>query len=239
MNNIKALMKVTGQIKKSRRFLSELMQEHKMFPASSFWFGMAEDGLPVCVNSEDSVSPNVILWDKFARQSLLVLKVICEYVFTNRHRKGLEFVVLTEHPEDYGQLNDYGMGTNSKTACIGIIPFNSQIAEVVLRGLCKWIHEGHTSPKRPVVILIDELENMDDMSDEFKNNFRHILDLGRKKNVFVVATSSKNQFKKVYMWLDGFQAEIYGRDIFDEFEYSFDRIEPTTIIFYAPRTSLL
>jgi hypothetical protein len=207
------------------------------FPAFSVWLGIAEDGLPVCINTADEKSPNVVVWDKSARQSLSLLKVVCEYIFTNRHQDGIEFVVLTTHPENYGKLNEYGMGTNSKTSCIGIIPFNSQLSDVVVAGLSRWIHEKHTSAKHPVVILIDGLENVGQMSEDFRNNFQHILDLGRTRNVFVIGTSSKNNFRKVQEWLYGFQVEMYGRDLPNEFEYS--QGKKNVIIFYTPKTELL
>lgn len=234
----KNLIKVTKDaIIPTRHFLSDILNVIRPFPeGGAVILGIATDGLPVAWDVKDRHEQNIVVWDKHTRQSLYILKVASEYMFSHQKDMEIEFVVLTTHPKDYGKLNEYGMGTNSKTPCIGIIPFFSKLTDVVMQGLCRWIHESHTSAKRPVVILIDGLENVDKSSEAFQESFRQILDIGRSKHVHVLATSSKSKFHEVYKWLDGFQCEMYGMDIPDEFEY----VEGAdTVIFYTPRTELL
>jgi len=225
------------QIEVERPTLKRIVEWLLPLPEYSVLFGMAEDGLPILLDAKDTLSPNVIVWDKLARQSLHILKVISEYLFQHRSQNTeIEFIVLTLYPEDWGELNKYGMGAQGKTSCIGIIPFGSKLAEKVMEGLAKWVNEKHKSSKQPVIVLVDGLENVNRMSKDFQDHFRYLLDLGRKKNVYIIGTSHKSHFFQVYKWLDGFQREIYGRQIDYEFEW-IDR--NNTVLFYTPRTELI
>jgi hypothetical protein len=180
-----AIKKAINSVEISRPTLKSIVQWIRPIPSYAVLLGVAKDGLPILFNARDKKAPNIIIWDKLARQSLHILKVISEYLFWHhKNADGVEFIVLTLHPEDYGELNQYGMGLMSKTACIGIIPFNSEVAETVIEGLATWTHEKHESSKRPVIILIDGLENVSKMSENFQNHFRYLLDMGRRKHVY-------------------------------------------------------
>jgi hypothetical protein len=241
MANINKIIRVTKQpVVSSRPSLREVVSKIRSLPGHAIMLGMGETK-PVLWNVKDITAPNIVVWDKLFRQSLNVLKVIAEYIFSHHakigyHADGVEFVVLTFYPEDWGELNRYGMGMMGKTSCIGIIPFFSEMANKVMAGLAQWVNERHNSSKQPVIVLVDGLENLEKMSVEFRNHFRFLLDMGRRKHVYVVGTSSKKNFHHVQDWLDGFQREIYGRDVEDEFEIVEGR---DTIIFYTPRTELL
>jgi hypothetical protein len=241
MANINKLIKVTKkEIISSRPSLKSVVNSLGYLPNHAIVIGM--DGeTPVLWNVHSTSAPNIIVWDKLARQSLNILKVIAEYIFAHHarigfHAEGVEFVVLTFYPEDWGELNRYGMGMMGKTSCIGIIPFFSELADKLMAGLAQWVNERHNASKNPIIILIDGIENVNKMGEEFQNHFRFLLDMGRTKNVYVVGTSSKNNFHQVQDWLDGFQREIYGLDVIDEFEWTEGK---TNIIFYTPRTELL
>mgnify|MGYP001563291549 FL=1 len=226
----------TSNLDINRPILSKIVEWITPLPDYAVLLGMANDGFPVLLNAQDTGSNNIVIWDKLARQSLHILKVISEYLFFHHKSKEIEFIVLTLYPEDYGELNKYGMGMKGKTSCIGIIPFGSKLAEQVMAGLAGWIHERHNSSKQPVIVLVDGLENVEKMSVEFQNHFRYLLDMGRRKNVYVVGTSSKSLFHKVQKWLDGFGIEIYGKDV----EYEFEFLEgKNSILFYTPRTEMI
>jgi hypothetical protein len=220
----------------SRPTLRKVVEWVGKLPAYCIMLGMAKDGLPVLFNAQDTTTKNIVVWDKLARQSLRILQVISEYIFYHHKSDGVEFIVLTLYPEEYGELNKYGMGMTGKTSCIGIIPFGSEIAEKVMDGLARWVNERHNSSKQPIIVLVDGLENVNKMSADFQNHFRYLLDMGRRKHVFIVGTSSKNNFQKVQKWLDGFGSEIYGRDVEYEFEFL---EEKNTILFYTPRTEMI
>lgn len=233
MSNIKL---TSSSVEISRPTLRKVVEWVGALPGYVFMLGMAKDGLPVLFNAQDKKTNNIVIWDKLARQSLHILRVISEYLFYH-HKKaeGIEFIVLTLYPEDYGELNKYGMGISGKSSCIGIIPFGSQLAEKVIEGLAKWVFERHNSSKNPVIVLVDGLENVNKMSEEFQNHFRFLLDMGRNKHVYIVGTTSKKNFQKVQKWLDGFGREIYGMDVDYEFEYLDGK---NTVLFYTPRTEI-
>lgn len=207
-----------------------------VIPNEGILLGLATDRLPVLFNVFSSESCNIVIWDKLAHQGLQILKVIAEHIFHYRSlNDNVEFVVLTKHPEEWGELNRYGMGSTGKTSCIGIIPFYSEIADQVIHGLATWINERHSSAKAPVLILIDGLENLVDMDEDFKLDFRYILLQGHKKNVYVIGTSKKEVFSQIRSWLEGFQFEIYGCSKKPLFEFD-DKGTKEKIYFIAPIT---
>jgi hypothetical protein len=221
------------------------MDEFCPLPGDSLVLGVLnEKGLPFPVlwDVGGSHTPrNIVIWDKLAKQGLKILKTIAEYVFQYHPTCGykgsnVEFLVLTLYSEDWGELNDYGMGMSGKTSCIGIIPFGSYLAETIINGLARWVNEPHKSSKHPVILMIDGLENLEKMSKDFQRDLRLVLHSGHKKNVYVIGTASKKNFHKVQEWLDGFHSEIYGRDFIDEF----DLIEgKNSFIFYAVETEMI
>ena len=240
MNDTKSVVPVNNAMISLPK-LATIVEWIQRAPSQWVMFGVAQNGRPVWLDTSDTKASNIVVWDKNARQGLRILKVISEYIFrfhkTIRYDKshGVEFVVLTTHPEDYGELNAYGMGMTGKTSCIGIIPFFSEIAEKVIGGLAKWVGESHNHSKQPVIVLVDGLEHVSQMSEGFKFHFRHLLDMGRSRHVYIIGTTSRKHFADVQEWLDGFQREIYGRDVDFEFEYV---TKGETILFYTPMTEL-
>lgn len=226
------LREVLEDIQMQKQSLKQFVKGLGKMPFGSVLIGIAQDGLPVALSVRDSKAPNIIVWNKLVRQGLRILKVIAEYLFLYHKSDHIEFVVFTTHPKDWGELNEYGYGTNSKTACIGIIPFHSDLATVVMRGLATWTHESHKAPKAPVIILMDGMENLEGVDEEFRFNFRYILLKGKDKYIYTVGTSHKKHFHLIHHWLEGFQREIYGSDVADTFEYD-------STIFYTPITEMI
>lgn len=220
----------------TKRVLSEVVKLNKPFPKEGVIFGVKEDGTPMAFDTHSPRSPNIFVWNKVVGQGLKILKVIAEFIFRFRRRINMEFVVFTLSPEEWGELNKYGMGAKSDTSCIGVIPLSSDLALKIMAGLARWTTEPHGNSTHPIIILIDGMEHLARMDDEFKNHFRCILDIGRKKNLFVVGTSSKKHLKKVQQWLDGFQQEIYGSDAVDLFE---TMIRSEIVYFVAPTTEMI
>lgn len=217
--------------------LSEVVKRNSPFPKHGIIIGEPLDGgKPVSLDARNSESPNVIVWNKLLGQGLKILKVIAEFVFRYRRKSQMEFVVLTVHPEEWGELNEYGMGANDRTSCIGVIPFYSELSHKIVGGLARWASEYHSERNHPIILLIDGMENLEKMDDEFRAHFRCVLDIGRRKNVFVVGTADRKNFSKVQKWLDGFQKEIYGSDAINLFEVM---IGQETIYFITPETEMI
>ena len=224
------IQKATTGLKKVLKFVG-------IIPDEGIFMGLASDQLPVLFDVSNPEPSNIVIWDKLYKQGLRILKVMAEYIFYHRENSyKVEFVVFTKDAEDWGDLNKYGMGANGDTSCIGIIPFNSDIAEKVALGLCHWIHESHNASKKPVLIFVDGLDNLEKTSLDFRSNFRYLLEYGHSKSVYVLATASKDNFGLVHDWLDGFHAEIYGCSV----ENLFEMLEKKNkVYFLVPNTEFI
>lgn len=186
-------------------------------PREAIFLGVAEDGLPVLFNTADKSSPNIMVWDKTPKQGLRLLKVIADYLLHSHQGNRVEFLVLTRFPEDWGELNKYGMGYNGDTSCIGIIPFYSDLASRFIGHLCSWI-ENQNIAKNPIIILIDGIENVNHSSDKFQECFTKILFTGRMRSIYVVGTSKMKYYEEIKFWLRGFQHDIQGSDVENVFQ---------------------
>jgi len=234
MTSIKKELKV---YRDNRITLKKVLDFVLPLPDEGILFGLATDKLPVLFDVKYAEPSNIVVWDKLYKQGLRLLKVIAEYVFLHRgNASKVEFVVLTHNVEDWGELNKYGMGMSGNTSCIGIVPFDSEIANTIVHGLCRWINEAHKSSKFPVIVLVDGLEYLNKSSDDFKLNFRYLLLKGHNKNVYVIGTASRKNFKEVQEWLEGFKAEIYGKSILELFEMM---EKDKKIVFLVPETELI
>jgi len=216
--------------------LSKVLSMLGRLPDEGVFMGLASDGLPVLLNVYDNEKKNIVVWDKLYKQGLRMLKVLAEYVFSHRKEVDVEFVVFTTNVEEWGELNKYGMGMTGNTSCIGIIPFGSELANTVVRGLAKWINEKHEASKKPVVVLVDGLENLNRTNQDFQTDFRYVLLQGYRRNVYVVGTADRDSFNQVHDWLGGFSAEIYGCQVENVFQMMEDKKE---IYFLVPQTEMI
>jgi hypothetical protein len=234
MTNIKKELEV---YRKNPITLKKVLEFVGVLPDEGIFLGLATDKMPVLFDVKYAQPNNIVIWDKLYKQGLKLLKVIAEYVFLHRgNASKVEFVVLTDNVEEWGELNKYGMGIGGNTSCIGIIPFESEIANTIVEGLCRWINENHKASKHPVIVLVDGLEHLKQVNKDFKINFRYLLLKGHNKNVYCIGTASKNNFAEVQDWLEGFKTEIYGKSVFELFEI----IEKENkVIFLVPQTEMI
>lgn len=195
--------------------LNDVVSQYNL-PPHALLLGVAKDG-PVLFNPHTSASPNIMIWDRTPKQGLRILKVVADYIlhFHSGHR--IEFLVLTRFPEDWGELNEYGMGTSGATSCIGIIPFSSSVASKVVSALRSWMTDRNIA-KNPIIILIDGLENVNKMGRTFQDDFMSILFEGRDKNIYTIGTSKGKYADEIKAWLRGFQHYILGSDVENVFE---------------------
>jgi len=200
-------------------------------PEEAVFLGVAHDG-PVLMNVKDRRAPNILVWDRTPKQGLQILKVVSEYLLGRKSKTPIEFMVLTRFPEDWGQLNEYGMGIGGHTSCIGILPFYSDIADQAIASLSAWFHRRESSWK-PFIVLIDGLENMQRVDDSTKMNLKYILMHGRSRNVYVIGTSKMKYKDEILFWSDSFQHEIFGSDVEDVFE-TLEGDDKRTLIFSTP-----
>lgn len=206
-----------------------------ILPHEAVLIGIAEDELPVMFNVLDKTTSNVIIWDMVEGKGLKILKVVSEFLFKyhNNDVVDAEFLVITQSPTSWEGLNELGMGVNGKTSCIGVVPFYGDLVEKLLDGLVRWI-EDFKGSKKPIMVLIDGLENIDKLSTESQRNFHRILTDGRKRNVYVISTAMMKNGKDVEKWMGYIKYHVIARPD-DWFE---TREGNDTLLFFAPETEI-
>lgn len=216
--------------------LAEVVKKILPMPDNAVVIGMGADGLPVCIDVSSPKSSNVIVWDKITGQGVKIIKTAVNYIvrYKNQSLYRTEFVILSNNSKEWLKLSDSGLGVWDRHACIAVAPFWERVAEQVLCALAEWcVKDGRT--RRPVLLFIDGLENIDRMGEGSVNHLRQILSIGRNRNIFIVATASSENRADLARWFEYFQREVYGQESLHWFEYDENR---STIVFFAPTTEV-
>lgn len=167
--------------KTDRPTLEEVLREVGPFPHEVVFLGIADDYLPMLIDSHDS-PPNILIWNG----ETSFLKMVAEFIMNRESKKEMEFVVFTNNTEEWEFL---AKESNSKkgSPCIGVIPFWDSLADQVLLGLASWIHSG-IKPNHSIVVLIEGVENILKMELDARQNFHYILLKGKDRRVFAIGT---------------------------------------------------
>ena len=219
--------------------LKEALRDVGPLPHEVAFLGVASDTLPVLFNMTDRDTSNIMIWDMVKGKGLKVLKVVSEFLFKHHSNDVVdaEFLVITQSPSDWEGLNQMGMGVNGKTSCIGVVPFYDEMTNKLLEGLVAWIHNQskHRGSRKPIMVLVDGLENMKDLDTDAQRNFHHILTTGRKHNVYVISTAMLKDGKDVEKWMGYIKYHVVARpdNWFETRESSGD-----TLLFFTPETEI-
>lgn len=216
--------------------LSAICKELRI-PDFAVVMGMADDGYPILLDvSISGAQRNVVIWDKVVGQGLNILKTAIEFITRYKKQKSFrtEFVVLSNSSLEWEGLDKNSMGVWDKNACIAVVPFKDHVAEQVMRALAGWCYERRVV-REPVILFIDGLENIQNMSKVSQENFEYVLHYGNKRGIFVIATVQSENRESVMNWLSGFQAEVFGRTELRWFEIYEKR---DLVVFYAPYTEI-
>jgi hypothetical protein len=219
--------------------LQDALKELLPLPHEAVFMGVADDTLPVLFNVLDSKTSNVVVWDMIKGNGLRVLKVISEFLFKyhNNDVVDTEFLVITQSPSDWEGLSEMGMGVTGRTSCIGVVPFYGELTKNLLDSVVQWIRhqEKFHGSKKPIMILVDGLEHINDLDEESQRNFHRILTGGRKRNVYVISTAMLKNGKDVERWMGYIRYHVVARP-----DNWFESREPNgdTLLFFTPETEI-
>lgn len=207
--NVQASIRLTGYVPT----LAEVCKEIVPLPEQAIVFGVGRDGLPVLYNICDPQSKNIVVWDRTMGQGLLLIKVAIEYILRYKSEAAFktEFVIISNHTDEWKKLGEHELGVWNKNECIAVVPFWDNVSSKVLFALSGWCYGRQADTRSPVILFIDGLENVLDMSDDDQHNLRYVMQYGQRKNIYIVGTAQSKNRTKLVGWLDGFQREIVGQ----------------------------
>jgi hypothetical protein len=182
-----------------------VLQDVGKLPARAVLLGEAEDGLPLMWDVSDSTANRMLVLGQDADQTLLIPRFLADYIMCHHKGNRVEFLVLTHRPS-FWELGE----CDSPTACVGVLPFQYDLTTRMIYHIREWIQEGRV-PRWPMVILIDGMENIREMSHQAQSNIGYILTHGQKNGIAFLGTTKHE--KEFNFWMPYFQHEIIGTPV--------------------------
>jgi len=183
--------------------LADSLSELGPLPREAMLLGLASDGLPVLLNLHDPhPGPLLVAADPGTGKTAL-LNLIAQAV-TEMHTPGdVQFGVISNYPDEWEHLGGF-------EHCIGIFPTYHDSAVDFLSSLSGWAHANRGS-QQSILLMIDDLESMNDLDFDARQNLRWLLLRGPARRVWPIITLNAERASQVEDWLDAFRTRIFGQ----------------------------
>lgn len=183
--------------------ISEVLTEFGPMPPEALFLGVASDGLPVLLNLHDPVpGPILIIGDAGVGKTIL-MQTIASAAGKMHQPQELQFGALTRHPEEWS-------GLESIPNNVGVFPLYHRSSEDFLLSLASWAHGNKTS-KQAVLLFLDDLEAVNDLDFDARQNLRWLLLRGPARRVWPIITLNPERMEHVQPWLDAFHTRVLGK----------------------------
>lgn len=191
-----------SQLIPGRPPLSEVLTEFGPMPGEALFLGVASDGLPVLLNLHDPVPGPILLSGDTGTGKTALLQLIASAAGKMHSPEGLQFGVLTNHPDEWSPLE--GVSNN-----VGVFPLYHKSAEDFILSLASWAH-GNKSSQQTVLLFLDDLEAATNLDFDAKQNLRWLFLRGPARRVWPVVTLNPDRMESITPWLDAFHTRIFG-----------------------------
>ena len=183
--------------------ISEVLTEFGPMPPEALFLGVASDGLPMLLNLHDPVpGPILIIGDPGVGKTTL-LHTIASAAGKMHQPEGLQFGALTNHPEEWSGLENVPNN-------VGVFPLYHKSSEDFILSLASWAHGNKTS-KQSVLLFLDDLEAVNNLDFDARQNLRWLLLRGPARRVWPIITLNPDRMENVSQWLDAFHTRIFGK----------------------------
>jgi hypothetical protein len=186
-----------------RPSIRSAMQEFLPLPGTSLFLGVANDGLPVLLNLDDSLpGPLLIAGDGGSGKSTL-LRVIAGSTDLVHKPEAIQYGVITGQPEEWE-------GAQASSNLVGIFSSHGKDGQDFIGSLSEWAHSNH-GQKQTVLLLIDDLSALMSMDSQARQDLRWLLLRGPARRVWPVVTINPRRVPDVHPWTSFFHTRLFGR----------------------------
>lgn len=179
-----------------------LLERAGALPPDSLLLGIAGDGLPLILRmTRPDTGPILIMADKGSGKTAF-LQTLARSTRSLAPAQGTAILALTAFPNEW-RLGDFPVRT------LKVHPAYEESTSDLLKRLADLVM---TRPaNRPVLLLLDGLDNILQLDDAAQEAFAFLLAHGPRARVWPVVSVNAAQALKLPDWLAFFRTRIYGR----------------------------
>lgn len=160
--------------------VTDYLAELGPMPEEALLLGKCTDGLPLLLNLTDPIATSVILVTQFETAFLSSIATTASLFEFRR----MSFGVVTSRPDAWTEYDN----------CVGVFPAFHRSAEDFILSSASWAYQRKPPYRQAVLVLLDQLDTWYfQLEMDAVQNLRWLLKNGAKRNVWVIATSSKDQ----------------------------------------------
>ena len=183
--------------------LRSVIADASPLPQETLFLGLAEDGLPVLLNlNESAAGPILIIADQASGKTSL-LQMIARATELLHSPSKVQYAVISQYPNEWiSPRNDQNN--------VGVYTTQDNAAQELLQSLVTWAH-NNKSEEQTILLLIDDLEVLTKLNQQAEQNLRWLLLRGPSRHVWPIITLNANRAHNIEPWLGFFRTRLFGR----------------------------
>ncbi|QRN83146.1 hypothetical protein JR338_12205 [Chloroflexota bacterium] len=202
-------MKTRGQ-QAGLATVNALMESLEPVPQHVVLLGRCQDGLPFLMSLGDPELGAILIGCERGFGKTHHLQVLVDSAIQSHSPRDLQVAVLTLNSAEWSRFADQ---TISGKYLLGMAAWYDPQAEQLIKNLTELAESRRVGQRRgpDVLLALDDLPALHDMSWEAQVNLRWLLEYGSQSGVWLVATVNAEDASDLRYWIDTFRTRIVGQ----------------------------
>ena len=205
-----------GRKQKSSRIQTEaltvntLMTGISPLPQHSVLLGRCADGLPFLMSLGDPELGAILIACERGYGKTHHVQALVDSAIQSHSARKMQFAVLTLNPSEWNRLTAQAP---ARKYLQGLLAWYDPQAERLIANLTDLAESRRGDERRgpDVLLVLDDLPALQDLSMEAQVNLRWLLEYGAQSGIWVVATVNAADLSDFRFWIDTFRTRILGR----------------------------
>lgn len=200
----------TGQPRTQAVTVNTLMGSLDPVPQHSVLLGRCQDGLPFLMSLGDPELGAILIACEQGYGKTHHVQALVDSAIQSHTARQLQFAVLTLNPGEWNRLTAQAA---ARKYLQGLLAWYDPQAERLIANLTDLAESRRGDQRRgpDVLLVLDDLPALQDLSLEAQLNLRWLLEYGAQSGIWVVATVNAADIPDLRFWIDTFRTRILGR----------------------------